>query len=189
MVFGLKKFNYKNGSEFKTEIRCYKEYESLKQPPHIYGLGDKTGELDPFGRRFINNPIDALGYDSEHTDPLYKDIPFFIHFEPSTQKAHGIFFDNKKRNFLTLVVSASPVLYYHFGAKAGELDYYFIYGPSIQKVSTDYQRLTGMPALLPEFTLAYLASGMSYKENYHFKKLKEQNSNCQKSYRELPRIY
>jgi alpha-glucosidase (family GH31 glycosyl hydrolase) len=75
-------------------VLCYKRYENLEQPPLIYGLGDKTGSINRWGKRLRNAPIDALGYDSSNTDPLYKDIPFFIHLDPRSQKAHGIFFDN-----------------------------------------------------------------------------------------------
>ena len=43
-----------------------------------YGLGDKTGPLDLTGRRLRCAMRDALGFDPERGDPLYKNWPFLI---------------------------------------------------------------------------------------------------------------
>lgn len=149
----------------RHEVRCYKQYQNLANPPYIYGLGDKTGSINRWGRRFRNAPIDALGYDGEFTDPLYKDIPFFIHLEPSSQKAHGIFFDNFNPKFFDFGRERKPSPYYYFGAEAGDLNYYFFYGPDIKSIVSEYLELTGKPVPMPSFTFGYLASGMSYTEN------------------------
>lgn len=145
------------------EIRCYKHYQ--KQAPCIFGLGDKTGSINHWGQRFINSPIDALGYDSKQTDPLYKDIPFFIHLNTETQIAHGIFFDNLHNKFFDFGRERKPSNYYYFGAESGELNYYLIYGPDIKSIIKKYLDLTGYPPEWPEFTYGYLASGMYYTEN------------------------
>jgi alpha-glucosidase len=156
---------YKTQNSQLAEIRCYKKYQELTAPPIIYGLGDKTGDINRWGRRFRNAPLDALGYDGEFTDPLYKDIPFFIHLEPSTQKAHGIFFDNFNSKFFDFGKERKPSPYYYFGAEAGELNYYFFYGPDVKSITSEYLNLTGKPPELPDFCFGYLSSGMSYTEN------------------------
>ncbi len=147
------------------ELRCYKQYTDLKNPPLIYGLGDKTGSINRWGRRFRNAPIDALGYDSEYTDPLYKDIPFFIQMDRVSKQAHGIFFDNFHEKFFDFGKERKPSPYYYFGASGGELNYYFIQGPAIKDVVSRYLEITGKPPEWPSFTYGYLASGMSYTEN------------------------
>ncbi len=147
----------------QNEIRCYKRYG--KQAPCIFGLGDKTGSINRWGQRFRNAPIDALGYDSKSTDPLYKDIPFFIHLDTNSQLAHGIFFDNFYAKFFDFGRERKPSPYYYFGAESGDLNYYLIYGPSIKKIVSRYLELTGRPPEWPEFTYGYLASGMAYTEN------------------------
>ena len=149
------------------EIRCYKQYQDLENPPLIYGLGDKTGILNRWGRRFRNEPIDALGYDSEFTDPLYKDIPFFISLDRQSKKTHGIFFDNFNKKFFDFGRERKPSPYYHFGAASGDLNYYFIHGESIKQVLSNYLELTGRPPEWPDYTYGYLASAMSYTENCH----------------------
>lgn len=145
------------------EVRCYKQYSDLEKPPQIYGLGDKTGALNRWGRRFRNEPIDALGYDSEFTDPLYKDIPFFIVRE--NKNFSGIFFDNFNKKFFDFGRERKPSPYYYFGALAGELNYYFIHGDSVKAIVSSYLELTGKPPEWPDYTYGYLASGMSYTEN------------------------
>jgi alpha-glucosidase len=150
-------------SSDNQEIRCYKQYKDLEKPPMIFGLGDKTGVMDRWTRRFRNAPIDALGYDSEFTDPLYKDIPFFIVRENGN--FHGIFFDNFHEKFFDFGRERKPSPYYYFGAKAGELNYYFFYGNSAKEVIANYLELTGRPPEWPEYTYGCLASGMSYTEN------------------------
>ncbi len=146
------------------EIRCYKQIQSLEHTPCIYGLGDKTGEINHWGQRFRNAPLDALGYDSKSSDPLYKDIPFFIHFERQNKIAHGIFFDNLSPKFFDFGRERKPIPYYHFGAASSELSYYLILGPSIAEVVQGYNLLSGRVPLVPKFTLGYLASGMVYTE-------------------------
>jgi alpha-glucosidase len=153
-------------NDCSQEIRIYKKYESLENPPIIYGLGDKTGSINRWGRRFRNSPIDALGYDSKETDPLYKDIPFFIHFDKESKRAHGIFFDNYYKKTFDFGKERKPGLYYYMSAQGGEANYYVFNGPSIKEVLQNYLKLTGMPALMPDYALGYLASGMSYLENY-----------------------
>lgn len=149
----------------KCEIRSYKQFGSLANPPIIYGLGDKTGELNRFSRRFRNQPIDALGFDAKFTDPLYKDIPFFISLDSQTQKAHGIFFDNFYPKFFDFGLERKPSPYIYFGAESGELNYYFFNGPNIRHVVSQYLELTGKPPEWSSYTYGYLGSGMSYTEN------------------------
>ena len=52
--------------------------------------------------------------------------------------------------------------YYYFAAEGGNLDYYFIYGPSIKKVEEGYTSLTGRVNLPQIWTLGYQQSRWSY---------------------------
>ena len=40
-----------------------------------HGFGDKSGDVDKRGRRLVMGTTDAMGYDAETSDPLYKHIP------------------------------------------------------------------------------------------------------------------
>ena len=44
----------------------------------FFGLGEKAGALDKAGRRYHMDCVDAMGYDAETSDPLYKFWPFYI---------------------------------------------------------------------------------------------------------------
>ena len=58
-----------------------------------FGLGDKTGPLNKAGRRLRTRQLDALGYNGEASDPLYKHWPFFIGRRADTGSAYGIYYD------------------------------------------------------------------------------------------------
>jgi alpha-glucosidase len=57
-----------------------------------YGLGDKTGPLNLHGRRLRTLALDALGYDPQHGDPLYKHWPFVLNRSANGQW-WGIYYD------------------------------------------------------------------------------------------------
>ena len=61
-----------NGNEFRVS-------ESMPGDEHYFGLGEKAGPLDRRNQAFTMWNTDAYGW-QESTDPLYKDIPFFIGF-------------------------------------------------------------------------------------------------------------
>src|SRR5205814_1811627 len=55
-------------------VFCSKKYQADE---HFFGLGDKPMNLDLHGKRVQNWGTDAFSYERE-TDPLYKNIPFYI---------------------------------------------------------------------------------------------------------------
>src|SRR6185437_7046292 len=60
-------------------------HSTARSTSHQYfGLGDKTGPLDKHGRRFRTLALDALGYDAQTSDPLYKHWPFLIQRDATT---------------------------------------------------------------------------------------------------------
>lgn len=48
--------------------------------------------------------------------------------------------------------------------KPTDIDYYFIYGPTIEDVVKKIAQLTGKTVFAPRWSLGYLASGMKYSE-------------------------
>jgi alpha-glucosidase len=55
-----------------------------KQGDYYFGLGDKTGPLNLHGRRLRCDMTDALGYNPESGDPLYKNWPFLLTKDATT---------------------------------------------------------------------------------------------------------
>ncbi|HHF3660672.1 TPA: TIM-barrel domain-containing protein, partial [Haemophilus influenzae] len=131
---------------------------------HYYGLGEKTGNLNRHGRRFEMRNIDAMGYNAEHTDPLYKHIPFYITHTPEV--SYGLYYDNLSPCWFTL---GSEIDNYHsyyrnYKAEDGDLDYYVILGPKILNVTKKYCRLTGGTIFGPKWSLGYSGSTMYYTD-------------------------
>jgi alpha-glucosidase len=54
--------------------------------------------------------------------------------------------------------------YRYFQAESGDLDYYFVGGPSIANVVRRFTWMSGRPALLPRWSISYSGSTMSYTD-------------------------
>ncbi|PJG84722.1 TIM-barrel domain-containing protein [Conservatibacter flavescens] len=131
---------------------------------NYYGLGEKAGDLNRKGRRFEMRNLDAMGYNAEFTDPLYKHIPFYItHTE---DVSYGLYYDNLASCWFRL---GSEIDNYHayyrsYQAEDGDLDYYMILGPQILDVTKKYTQLTGGTIFGPKWSLGYSGSTMSYTD-------------------------
>ena len=143
-------------------------YHYLERRPaeHYYGFGERAGALDKRGRRMRMLNMDALGYDAATSDPLYKHFPFYITFESDLQIAYGVFYDNLATCVFDLgqEIDAYHGPYRYYQADDGDIDYYFIYGPSIPEVVEKFSALTGRMQLPPRWSLGYLASTMAYTD-------------------------
>ncbi|MDQ0338261.1 alpha-glucosidase [Caldalkalibacillus uzonensis] len=132
-----------------------------------YGLGEKTGNVNRYGRRFRMLNMDPMGYDAETTDPLYKHIPFYITRNMEKKYAYGLFYDNLATSVIDFGKEKDnyhgPFRYYH--AEGGDLDYYFILGPSVAEVVEKFSWLTGRTAFPPKWSLGYSGSTMTYTES------------------------
>ncbi|MBC7448124.1 MAG: DUF4968 domain-containing protein, partial [Hymenobacteraceae bacterium] len=124
---------------------------------HYYGLGDKAANANLRGQRFSLWSTDRYGYE-KNSDPLYKNIPFYISLQQRV--AHGIFFDNSFGSTFDFAAERTNVT--SFWAQGGELNYYFLYGPSLLEVTEEYTCLTGRPELPPLWALGYHQSKWSY---------------------------
>ena len=135
----------------------FRVWKQMPDDEHYYGLGDKTTGIDHREHAYTNWNTDAYGY-QEGTDPLYKDLPFFIGMRKGV--AYGIFLDNTWRSSFDFGKEFRDR--YSFGAEGGELNYYFIYGPHPKKVLAQYIDLTGHTALPALWTLGFQQSRYSY---------------------------
>ena len=130
-----------------------------QSPPdaHYMGLGDKPGPLDRRGRVFVNWNTDAYAW-QESSDPLYKDIPFFMAVRRGT--AYGVFLDSTWRSFFDFAAERRDAVC--FGAEGGSPDWYFIAGPAPKRVLANYTALTGHMDLPPLWALGLQQSRWSY---------------------------
>lgn len=141
-------------------------YHYLAREPNekYFGLGERSGEMDRAGRRFRMTGLDAMGYSARTSDPLYKQIPFYITHKPDA--AFGLFYDTLSDCTFDMGCERSNYhgLYRSFVADHGDLDYYFIAGSDAAAVTRRFTWLTGRPAFLPRWSLGYSGSTMSYTD-------------------------
>jgi alpha-glucosidase len=147
-------------SEKRGVIR---HYMSRAAGDRYYGLGDKTGRLDLHGRRLRTLAVDALGYDGETSDPLYKHWPFLLARDSASEIFYGVFYDTLAP--MTFDLGCEYDNYHGFYRYAeiddGDLDYYVLAGPRVRDVVRGFSELTGRMALGPRWSLGYANTAMS----------------------------
>ena len=137
-----------------NEITTYKK---LNDKERFIGLGEKTGPIDKRGNAYVNWNSDVFAYGVE-ADPLYATIPFYIGIKDGL--FYGILFDNTyKTNFN---FGASNKRFVSFGAEAGPMNYYFIYGVSISEIIQSLSKLTGKMSMPPKWSLGLQQCRYSY---------------------------
>lgn len=132
-------------------------YKKLQPDEHFIGLGEKTGNLDRTGSGFTNWNSDVYGY-STNADPLYSSIPFYIGLH--TGLCYGIFLDNTWQSDFNF--GASNNRFSSFGARGGEMNYYFIHHARVADLIKSYTWLTGRMPLPPLWSLGYQQNRYSY---------------------------
>ncbi|MBO9672104.1 MAG: DUF4968 domain-containing protein [Sphingobacteriaceae bacterium] len=132
-------------------------YKTLQENERFVGLGEKTGNLDRSGMGYTNWNTDAFGY-SASQDPIYSTIPFYMGIHHGLN--YGIFMDNTYQSDFNF--GASNNRFSSFGARGGEMNYYFIYHKRMQDIITSYTTLTGRMKLPPIWSLGYQQNRYSY---------------------------
>jgi alpha-glucosidase len=132
-------------------------YKKMQDGERFIGLGEKTGDLDRRGNGYTNWNTDAFGY-STGQDPIYSTIPFYIGIHHHIN--YGIFLDNTYQTDFNF--GASNNRFSSFGARGGEMNYYFIYHTHIADIITSYTALTGRMKLPPLWSLGYQQNRYSY---------------------------
>jgi alpha-glucosidase len=141
-------------------------YMRLRDDACFYGFGERSGRLNKRGYRMEMRNLDALGYDARSTDPLYKHFPVYITFLPELKLAYGLVYDNLATTVFDMGKEIDAIWgpSVKYMAEDGDIDYYLLFGPTIQDVVEKIAWLTGYPFLPPRYTLGYLGSTMSYTD-------------------------
>ncbi len=133
---------------------------------HFYGFGEKTGFLDKKGRRLRMSPKDAIGHDPENGDPMYKHIPFYVRVNEKQKHAVGLFYHNSYDCVFDLgqEISGYWDRYCYYQTDGGDIDLFFLNGPTVADCIRGYTFLTGTTILPTKQSLGYCASTMYYCE-------------------------
>ncbi|MDD5507821.1 MAG: glycoside hydrolase family 31 protein [Bacteroidales bacterium] len=132
-------------------------YKILREGEHFLGLGEKTGNLDRRGEYHVNWNTDNFAY-RVTDDEIYSSFPFYIGVHHGL--CYGIYLDNTHRSYFNF--GASNDRFSSFGAEAGDMDYYFIGGPDISSVISEYTWLTGRIPMPPLWALGFQQCRWSY---------------------------
>lgn len=135
----------------------------------IYGVGEVSGPLQKNGRRYTLDPKDALGYDPETGDPMYKHWPVIVTFRrvsDGTGVWSALIYDQPQP--MTINCGAERHAYngfYTFTEVQGDyLRYVLLAAGTLPKLLERLTALLGRPALPPRWSLGYLASSMAYTD-------------------------
>lgn len=137
-----------------TEVTNYKK---IQKDERFIGLGEKTGNLNRFGKAYTNWNTDYFAY-GVGDDPLYMSIPFYIGLHGDL--AYGIFFDNTHKTVFNFGASNNRFIYY--SAEDGDMDYYFFYDDNVPKIIEAYTKLTGKMTMPPLWSLGFQQCRYSY---------------------------
>jgi alpha-glucosidase len=126
-----------------------------------YGLGDKTGPLNLAGRRLRTVAMDALGYDPEHGDPLYKHWPFVLSRTANGQWL-GIYYDTLANCTFDFGCEHDNYhgFYRYVDIDDGDLDYYLMVGENPAQVIAQWMKLIGGTHLPPQWSVGYAQTAM-----------------------------
>ena len=138
-----------------------RHYLARDRGDRYYGLGDKTGPLNLHGRRLRTLALDALGYNPENGDPLYKHWPFVL-----TRSANGawwgVYYDTLAACTFDLGCEHDNYheLFRYVEIDDGDLDYYLMAGNSPAEVIAQFVKLVGGTHLPPRWTLGFAQTAM-----------------------------
>ena len=124
--------------------KCSKQ---LLPGEHFFGFGERMDFIDQLGKKLTLDVGRGTARDHETgayniLEANYSPVPFFM-----STRGYGIFFHNSTPSTWDMGNSSGQM--YSFSATGGELDYYFIYGPSFKQIVQGYTTLTGTSPLLP----------------------------------------
>ncbi len=142
-----------------------RHYQNRPLEDRHYGLGDKSGPVDRTGRRFRILQLDALGYDAEIGDPLYKHVPYMA--VQSGGVWGGMFHDSLAPMTFDLGCERSNYhgIYRYVEIEERGMDLWLIAGPDLASVTRRFTLLTGRPALPPRWSFGFAFTTMHHADD------------------------
>lgn len=138
-------------------------YVSRENGEKIFGLGDKGGALNKYGRSFKIEATDCMGFDASSSDPLYKHVPFYIC--SNSVGTYGILYDTSDSSYFDFGREINNYYepYKYFKTEDDTLVYYVIFG-SVLDIVKNISVLCGRQAFPPKWSFDYCASTMAYTD-------------------------
>lgn len=136
---------------------------SRQADEQIFGLGDKTGDVNKNHRSFVMATSDSMGFDARYSDPLYKQIPFYIC--KTENGSFGMYYDTYSNGQMDFGVEHNNYYIPFKSAKFEEeaLVFYVIFG-TVPQILQRFEWMCGRNMLAPKWSLKYCGSTMNYTD-------------------------
>ena len=138
-------------------------YTRREEGERIFGLGDKCGGVNKAGRSFALAATDSMGFRAKSSDPLYKQIPFYIC--ENSAGAYGLFYDTLSNGRVDFGEEHDNY-YEPFSSIRFEEEnmvFYLILGTTAEIVRR-FSALCGEIAPTPGWAFRYCGSTMEYTD-------------------------
>lgn len=129
----------------------------------IFGLGDKCGPVNKAGQSFALGAGDAMGFRAQSSDPLYKQLPFYIC--ENSAGSYGLYYDTYSngridfgREHDNYFEPFSSIRY-----EERNMVFYLILG-STAEIVRRFSALCGEAAPVPAWAFHYCGSTMEYTD-------------------------
>ena len=129
----------------------------------IYGLGDKCGHVNKSLHSFALGAGDSMGFRAESSDPLYKQVPFYICEHAAG--AYGLYYDTYSNGRIDFGQEHDNYFepFNSIRFEEENLVFYLILG-STAEIVRRFSALTGEIAPVPEWAFRYCGSTMEYTD-------------------------
>ena len=149
---------------FEGELGEGSVHYTRREPgERIFGLGDKGGPVNKALGSFALACADAMGFRAGDSDPLYKQLPFYIC--ENAAGSYGVFYDTMSLGRMDFGREHDNYFEPFSSARFEEenLVFYLILGSTAQIVRR-FSALCGEPAPVPEWAFRYCGSTMAYTD-------------------------
>ncbi len=138
-------------------------YTRREPEERIFGLGDKSGPVNKSLRHYSLACVDAMGFRAGDSDPLYKQLPFYIC--ENAAGSYGIFYDTMSLGSMDFGREHDNYFEPFSSARfeEGELVFYLILGGT-DRIVRRFSALCGEAAPVPEWAFRYCGSTMAYTD-------------------------
>ncbi len=138
-------------------------YSDRFEGQRIFGLGDKCGPVDKANMRFALAATDSMGYSAAYSDPLYKQIPFYLCSHSAG--SYGLFYDTYSNGTVDFGVEHDNYFEPFQSVRFDEenMVFYLILGYTVEIVQR-FNALCGPIAPVPQWAFSYTGSTMEYTD-------------------------
>ena len=129
----------------------------------IYGLGDKCGNVNKSLRSFALGACDSMGFSAKYSDPLYKQVPFYLC--ENEAGFYGLYYDTYSNGRVDFGVEHDNYFepFNSIRFEEENLVFYLMLGTA-EEIVRSFSALTGTQAPVPEWAFSYCGSTMSYTD-------------------------